>query len=829
MTGCASEKFTPTLPVEQAPSLEEGLILCNEYRLPPNAKRTAALSPYLKCVDELAERHPEPSNVAFARFRDELHLIYHALGDVKWSETRGYQLETAIHALFRALWRKGVPNFEPDATSKEQAWVLRYFPRTAKALHAPSWKISDKITMDPGLEKLKAGAASLVVPREQTSQAPIQKTAEICGQLSALFGKIGYLSSLWRDQVEIAFLHQSTAAPHAEYEKNLDEARGLVEDLRSKIQEAHGDGGFNFAACDARKRTPSSVIKHAPALSLRAVYQPSKVPLTTEEIWVLDPDERNPAHQRWELDRRLKLEGLSSRPIGKSRYGVRTGELLVYTQSFLRGPGSWYRPWDEFPCGSKIPDSRFSNLSGARKAADAAAQAWEEILDEGREELDLRLSHVTASSGKRALEDAQSIYGEWLVKMNRRWEVEGHAAAEHAEWRFYRSYVASAHLCSRPAFMRKPLPSWSAMLEGLAPHESKTFLARAPAKRWNGAFSVRLNLELAGVVLDGQFLIDSQAKRSMISPSWLTSQGVIPSALEELGVPPQAIVWDSASGLARVAKITRMRLGDYELPLKEFLLVDTSTLFEPPETAATCCDGVLGSDFLRLFSVEFKPGKPNEIVLYDRHGFQFSADTPWTEVSLNDRGEPVSACVETSRQTRLQGALWDTGSETALDIHFPWQKPAKRAGSRWNVSCPPLEVAKGVDASETSNPATTIGMPILGRGDFTFDLSNGRLWFAKDAIAAPVPQNRTGLELNYVFVRGDRALKVVAIRPRSPAASLIKDGLRIGALITQMDSKSAGDMDFWEVEQRLSGVYGEWVTLEWSTRRGLKIAPLRVR
>jgi hypothetical protein len=46
--------------------------------------------------------------------------------------------------------------------------------------------------------------------------------------------------------------------------------------------------------------------------------------------------------------------------------------------------------------------------------------------------------------------------------------------------------------------------------------------------------------------------------------------------------------------------------------------------------------------------------------------------------------------------------------------------------------------------------------------------------------------------------------------------------------ITQVDSKPSEEIDQWEVNQRLAGAYGDQVTLQWKTKKGLRVAPLKV-
>jgi len=126
-------------------------------------------------------------------------------------------------------------------------------------------------------------------------------------------------------------------------------------------------------------------------------------------------------------------------------------------------------------------------------------------------------------------------------------------------------------------------------------------------------------------------------------------------------------------------------------------------------------------------------------------------------------------------------------------------------------------------------PAADVGMGFLGRGSFVLDLPHGRVWLAKQSLDVPVRMNRSGLEVQYIFREGERVLIVEKLEKRTPADALFEAGLRPGMILTQVDSKPAEDMDLWEVEQRLAGVYGEMVTVQWNSKKGTsKIVPLRL-
>ena len=129
----------------------------------------------------------------------------------------------------------------------------------------------------------------------------------------------------------------------------------------------------------------------------------------------------------------------------------------------------------------------------------------------------------------------------------------------------------------------------------------------------------------------------------------------------------------------------------------------------------------------------------------------------------------------------------------------------------------------------TNTTPLNAGMELMGRGEFTFDLGHGRLWFNPQGLVLPIVQNHSGLNLEFTYYEGDRYLKIMGIRKDSPADALRKAGLEIGATVLSLDSKSVDDMDTWEVEQRLSGVYGETVAVEWKTgKKSSKIAPIKL-
>jgi hypothetical protein len=368
-------------------------------------------------------------------------------------------------------------------------------------------------------------------------------------------------------------------------------------------------------------------------------------------------------------------------------------------------------------------------------------------------------------------------------------------------------------------------------------------LARAPARRWGGLFSVRLSLDAGSKPITGQFLVDSGAAQSVISPSWLEGQGVRPALIEVPRAPPRRISWAGGQAFARVAQVSEATLAGLKLPIREFLLLDTQ-LFLPPDSIASCCDGILGADFLRHYAVEFRPDSPAALLIWPREGFNWGENRTWVEISSRPSGDWISEnCALRSSKSpgkEWRGARWDTGSNAAVDLHSP-HAGALSPSARWSIQCQPGEGfrwAQGFEATRPLRgaraqggpfserfPAFNIGMELLGRGRFVFDGANGRLWFDPAAIEREAARNRTGVEMGFRFSArtGERELFVRSVAPGRLTAALRAEGLAPGLVITEVDSIPAGDLDLWQVEQRLAGQEGKQVVFQWETPRGRKL------
>ncbi len=585
-------------------------------------------------------------------------------------------------------------------------------------------------------------------------------------------------------------------------------------------------------------------------VSLDIQTELSPEPLTTEQVWEIDPAERNPHRARWALDRQVQLLGVTG-VAKQGRFVVQTGPIVARTQIRLRAEGPGFLPYANFSCSPR-PDDWFSTRAGAQLAAQTAADLWQKQLSERRARLAVLLSKVRETSPEGAVARAYQHFQDWRREAETDWRARAFAAGRTAEWRSYLLAAKNTPNCKKKNGALVARPKWEDLMEEPAalpidPEQRVKVLARAPARRWNGLFSVRVMIDVGSKTLSGQFLIDSGAAQSVMSPLWLEKQGVVPELIELPRAGLKKINWAGGTGFARVGQVAEARLSGFRLPMKEFLLLDTE-LFTQPESIGACCDGVLGADFLRNFAVEFVTDEPSAIRLWPKESFNWGKDQAWLEVSTLPSGELVSEdCqLEGPGKTLLQGGRWDTGSDSAVEVHAPYAAAVRSKRGAWHVNCHPGEIFRLVKELDVTQPlrgekamsgpfvsrfpAFNIGMEVLGRGRFVLDLSHGRIWFQPQGLERSIPANRTGLRLAYRIDRGgERELYVVGVRPGSSAAQLAKEGLRAGLVISEVDSEPAADLDLWKIEQRLAGVHGEQVVLQWETDQGRKLVPLSVR
>ena len=583
---------------------------------------------------------------------------------------------------------------------------------------------------------------------------------------------------------------------------------------------------------------PVAGVRASTELPLQSHYEQSTDPLTTEKVWALEPDEQNPHRLRWVLSRHVEIAGLKPVAVKSGRtelYRVQADSLYGIAKSYIRGvEDPAYSELKDFPCTS-APQEWFSTLQGTRFAADRAGELWNELLSDEVFKLSVRLRHVEGEFPENAVRDSNEALGVWLSGLDRAWKEDILPKVREEEWKYYDKQAREAGFCKEGAFHKAPR-SWVSMMEIPITMTNPQLVARAPAKRWGGLFSVLVTMNIGGQELVGKFLIDSGAPKSIISPTFLQNQGAFSSWIEIPKAKPARISWSGGSGVGTPAYVAEVKISGVVVPIHQFYIHETD-FFGPPESFSTCCDGILGMDFLSQYAVEFRPGKTSAINLYARAGFHPPHPIPWVEESINAHEEIVSQCdamAKSAGHERINDSLkWDTGSEMALE--FNRSNPnAKKPGLRWLLNCGTTRLGENLQIAsrEQGGTATTsldAGMELMARDQFFMDLGHGRIWFNPQGLALPIVQNHSGLNLEFNYFDGERELKVIGIRKASPSEVLRKAGLKVGDTVMSLDSKSVDEMDTWEVEQRLAGVYGDSVAVEWKTgKKSSKIAPMKL-
>lgn len=601
-------------------------------------------------------------------------------------------------------------------------------------------------------------------------------------------------------------------------------------------------------------------------LSLRVRGEFDPKPLTTEALWKIDPSEKNPHRALWALSRKLELVGLEAVPLEKKGggFGVVARGLEAEARGFARAAGPWYSPLTEFSCRAQAGKSAYANEAGSRLAAEQASRLWRELIGSRRVELGVLLGRISAASTLSALASARILTRIWQDRIEAIYRERILPEVRKLEWEGYLGAARAARLCGAASGSAPPKQEyWDAKMEKPSSTPSIPFrsggtlpsarlMARAPARQWDRMFSVRMSVFVGDQELNGQFLIDSSVGTSILSPSWLAGQGVLPALIEIPGLPEEKVFWSGGGGIGNRAAVTHARVAGIQLPVNEFLLIETD-LFGPPDHLASCCDGIIGTDILRHFVVEFDSGRGSHVKFWNPEGFSAGTEAyTWFESSLGASGELQSeSCRLLPAQSgkaapALLGVRWDSGAEEALSVHQPlqaelrengvteWEVVCGSAGTRFALGIPAVasdgEMARGPLAERF--PSATIGIPLIARGTapFFMDMGHGRLWFENGAFRQKISTNESGLELKYSLRSGERVLNVQSIAARSPSRTLLLQGLRAGMEIQEINGKPVEDLDLWEVEQLLAGRDGDRVILKWkSAGRTSKLAELKLR
>jgi hypothetical protein len=371
-------------------------------------------------------------------------------------------------------------------------------------------------------------------------------------------------------------------------------------------------------------------------LTVQAEYRLMLEKFTTEKVSRLDSYQTFPHRQRWILSRHVEITGLKAFPKPNNKFGVKAEGIVSVAQGYTRGPGPWYQSLKDFNCEKK-PNPMFETAEGAERAATAAGNYWSDLLEREKLKLSFLLQRVAEKTEAAALDQGDQVFRKWLRALYPLWRAEVEQKGRQEEWNSYLAEASAEKICARKTAAPLSNLEWRSMMEppaALPPPVTK-LLARAPARLWDGLYSVRLSIGAAGKTLNGRFLIDPAAKESVISPAWLESQGVFPLWVVVPNEPPARVTWSGEwagnGSLVPVANIESVSLSGLSLPLNRFLLKDTE-FFTPPDYLASCCDGVLGLDFLKLFPTEFQSSSPAEVKVWPIENYRGPIDSKWVEV-----------------------------------------------------------------------------------------------------------------------------------------------------------------------------------------------------
>ncbi len=564
------------------------------------------------------------------------------------------------------------------------------------------------------------------------------------------------------------------------------------------------------------------------------LYEPSLEPLTTEKIWTLDPGELNPRYQNWVLNREVELLGLEAVPGAQGKFKIQIQGVGILSRSYIRDESSFYQPMSRFPCTSQSPNVEeqflkgnavFSTPEGVRKAADLSAKLWSELARKARPRLRQVFDQIESERSEEALTLGRRAFQLWLAELELAWRKSAPALARKQEWAFYSQQAHEQNLCRggkkhtllpiasplRPEVIAPPVsPSPAALLP----------LARAPARLWNGLYSVRLTVRIGTLALNGQFLINSASAQSSWSPYWLEKQGIDPAwvSLPSSWRKMTLLQKTAPNSIAHLASTDQVELSGQDLPLREFLIQEPP-LFGSPESSHSCCDGMLGHDFLRLFVVELRPGPPVEVILWPRYAYQVDeTKTAIIPILSQSTGELLSSCKisKNSSSAAPQWVQWKSiqPQELMLSSRSSFSPPLQ-------MSCGPVDVASRLAPTfSVKNPPSSsraqVGMALLGRGNWIIDLGHGWIGLNRIGLSRSTFRNRTGVDLRYQLEDQERVLRVKSISGDTPLSrALQKLGIRSGMKILRIKDQSVEDFSQWQLEQLLDDLSNQDFSLSW--------------
>ncbi|MBN23321.1 MAG: hypothetical protein CL678_18695 [Bdellovibrionaceae bacterium] len=517
-------------------------------------------------------------------------------------------------------------------------------------------------------------------------------------------------------------------------------------------------------------------------------------PLTTESVWKWMPEEENPHRRRWALRRKLEIEGLDAIQKGKN-WVLKADIVIARTRIYLRPSGPWYSTMDQFSCFKKFGD-RFATAEGTAFASKLEAQAWGAHLKKRIYDLQNQLSRVRSDSKTQTMITGQKIFKNWLIGLERSWRDKNLKSIRVQEWKHYLLLARKTHSCKKNKGTA-PLP-WKDQMEALGKASGNDQrIGRVPARLWGGAFSIRASFEVnPGVQFIGKFLIDPSLDRSLISPVSLENQGVSRKLLNRWIHRKEDFHWRGKKASFQKIPVQNFEVSGVSVSISELGLSPT-LIFQPPEYVSTCCDGVLGKDFLRQFVVEFDRSVPSHIFLWKRSGFALKK-TPWIEISSDSLGRIVSECSWKTKIRTYRVPTYLRMGKTSSVVF------SKKTNQKIDLSCNGVPLFNSVFSKEEGLD-TSIGMGLLSERRLFLDLSHGRLWIGEPLINDSARKLSRSIELKFEYENGKRVLRVKRIKKVSPYKEAIAKGLGVSTRILKINGTDVDELDLWQVQQKLCG------------------------
>jgi hypothetical protein len=437
-------------------------------------------------------------------------------------------------------------------------------------------------------------------------------------------------------------------------------------------------------------------------------------PLTIEKAWELEPEDENPARIRWAIDREIILRGMSPVESSKKEYGIEVrGGLYMKSIVFLKAKGAWSKLPSEFVCSKKRPESLWIGSEESNKwLADQALVWWENAVRTKTKNLLKKLSGVRDLKKQRAILKARLMYREWLIELEKSWNIWRLNNAPDLEWGHLVAVNGISLSC------KKLLPESLIDLPMGSSNPEKVML---PLKSPGRFFTAKVNVDIGDRRLNGRFLIDFNSKKNRADSSWLSAQGIEPRVFSLTGFS-ETDRWRGKSARLPPVLIDRLEMSGFELPFKN-LWVGPAEVWMSEDAAQTCCAGVLGEPFFRSSIIYFKPGEPLHFKLWQRSESQIFPHLGWTEIFYssdvrlsNGSGGWISRCT-------LEGAsgvdlVWEFFSEQNI-------KSAKKINVERILECGTFKIK-----AEKFGSRYRVTMDWLNTHEWAFDISHGRVWSA---------------------------------------------------------------------------------------------------